>query len=161
MASIDAMNVFAGVFEGTFGTLLERISENPLVWMRILFGFAIFSVLYAGASFVPALKGRIAVVISGVIAIVSIVAVPAEVYVGIGTLYGGVVASLLVVVPFAALIWITYAAISAYREHRIIYWTTWVFLYQVLVMILMESHVIQSLRILVQMSGQVLKVMQE
>jgi len=79
-----------------------QAGDNDLVaLMRILIGILTFALFYMAASAVPGLRDQrnIAVVVSIILAIMSVIFIPASVLIGIGSAYGALVAIVMIGAP--------------------------------------------------------------
>jgi len=91
---------------GSLGFLNIGDAENNIVaFVRILLGVLIFALLYMGASAVPGLKEQrnIAITVSIILAIISVIFIPASILVGIGSAYSTLFALVLLGAPIVAI----------------------------------------------------------
>ena len=79
-----------------------QTNENDLVaLMRVLIGILTFALFYMGASAVPGLNEQknIAITVSIILAIMSVIFIPSEVLIGIGAAYSTIVSVILIGAP--------------------------------------------------------------
>jgi len=92
---------------GSLGYLCDFASgpqcrESDLVaLMRVLIGILTFSLFYMGASAVPGLREQrnIAITVSLVLAIISVIFIPPSIFIGIGAAYATLVAAVIIGAP--------------------------------------------------------------
>ena len=98
---------------GSLGFLCERswfgvgscnYEQNLVAFMRILIGILIFSLLYTGTRAVPGLKENrnIAITVSIILAIISVIFIPSSILIGIGAAYSTLFAVVILAVPIVA-----------------------------------------------------------
>jgi len=109
-----------GFTEEVIGGFFARFSESPTVWMRMLLIIALFALLYYGALHLLKFPPRIAVPIALTISIIGIIGIPRAALLYLLKTYSGFVIAASILLPTAGLLWLTYKAIKAYEESRIV-----------------------------------------
>ena len=83
---------------GTLG-FLGANNDGLVSFMRILVFILVFALFYLGASMVPGLGRNIAIVVAAVLAIISVIFIPASVLVGVGAAYATLTSVILIGAP--------------------------------------------------------------
>ncbi len=97
---------------GSLGFLCERgwfgfgpceYEDNLVALMRVLIGILTFALFYMAASAVPGLREQrnIAITVSIILAIISVIFIPNSIFLGIGAAYGTLVAVIMIGAPIA------------------------------------------------------------
>ncbi|MBD3354931.1 hypothetical protein GF361_03020 [Candidatus Woesearchaeota archaeon] len=107
-----SVDMFLGIFEKILGGVFNRVIENPNSWLRIMFFVAVFAALYAVAANDVAEKilgsKKTGGILAFVIAFATAAVISEPMLYGIAAAYGGLIITVIMLIPVAILLGITY-----------------------------------------------------
>lgn len=140
-----AVDKFLGLFENTLGAVFARIIKNPDAWLRVMLFIGVFAMLYAIGSTDESIRLLGSHKTAGILAFViafATAALPSQQFLlNIAYLYGGLILTVIIAIPIAILLGITYYIWQA--KSLAIYFILWILWFTEL-MILSEFGLIRS-----------------